>query len=114
LPITDAPKPSAVTLTGVFADHRGVDPALEDQVLDEASDRVVRQGGDHAGAQSEAAAQTAYDVVLAAALPHLEAAGGADAALTGVEAQHDLAEGDHVGHGMLRSTASAVSRRISA
>ena len=43
-------------------------------------------------AQAEALAQPARDVVFAAALPDLELARGADAALAGVEAEHDFAE----------------------
>ena len=42
--------------------------------------------------QAEAFAQAAGDVVFAAAFPDLEFAGGADAALAGVEPQHDFAE----------------------
>ena len=78
------------------ADERGVDAALQDEVLDEPADLVVGERGDDGGAQAEAAAQAAGDVVLAAALPDLEGAGGADAALARVEAQHHLAEGHRV------------------
>ena len=47
-------------------------------------------------AQAEAAAQAAGDVVFAAAFPGGELAGGADAALAGIEAEHDFAERDDV------------------
>ena len=86
--------PDAVV--GHPADERGVDAALQDEVLDQAADLVVGQRGDDRGAQAEAAAQAAGDVVLAAALPDVERARGADAALAGVEAQHHLAERDEV------------------
>ncbi len=59
-------------------------------------DRVVRDRGDERRAEPEAAAQAAGDVVLAAALPDLEAAGGADARVSRIQAQHHLAERDEV------------------
>lgn len=101
------------------ADQRGVDAALEDQVLDEPAHGVVGEGGHDGCAQAEAAAQASYDVVLAAALPDLEGAGGSDPSLARIEAQHHLAQGHHVDHVMLlstastASTASTVSRRMS-
>ena len=73
-----------------------VDAALEDEVLDQPADVVVGERGHDRGAQPEAAAQAAGDVVLAAALPHPERARGADAPLARIEAQHDLAERDEV------------------
>ena len=66
------------------------------EVLDEVADLVVGQRGDHAGAQAEDLAHAAGHVVLTAALPRLEAAGGADPPLPRVEAQHHLAERDDV------------------
>ena len=51
---------------------RDVDAALQHQVLDEPADVVVGQRGDDRGAQAEAAAQAAGDVVFAAALPRAE------------------------------------------
>ena len=91
-----------------------IDAALQHQVFQQAADIVLDDGGDHGGAQAEAAAQTADDVVLAAAFPDLEAAGGAYAAFAGIEAEHDFAEGGSVpaaalagfdghGHGLLPS-----------
>ena len=61
-------------------DELRVDAALEDEVFDEAADLVVRERGDDRGAEAERAAQATGDVVLAAALPGGELAGGADAA----------------------------------
>ena len=60
------------------------------------ADLVVDEGGDDGGFQAEAFAEAAGGVVLAAALPDLELAGGADASLAGIEAEHDLAERDLV------------------
>src|SRR6185369_6632402 len=58
------------------ADQRRVDPALQDEILDQAADLVVHQRGHHGRAQPEATAQPAGHVVLAAALPDGELAGG--------------------------------------
>jgi hypothetical protein len=59
-------------------------------------DRVVGEGGDDGGAQAEAAAQAAGHVVFAAAFPGAEGAGGVDALLAGIEAQHDFAQRDFI------------------
>ena len=48
-------------------------PPCRIEVLEQPADLVVGEGGDDAGAQAEAAAQAAGDVVLAAALPGPEA-----------------------------------------
>ena len=71
-----------------------LDAALEHQVFDEASDRVVGERRHDGCRQAEAAAQPAGDVVLAAAFPGLERAGRANTPVTRIEAQHDLAERD--------------------
>ena len=91
--VPDVPTDSVVRRP---AHERGVDSALEHEVLDEAPDVVVRQGGDDRGAQPEAASQSAGHVVLAPAFPDLELAGGADPTLARIEAQHHFAEGDSV------------------
>src|SRR5674476_1211329 len=110
----------------------------EDEVLDQAPDLVVGERGDHGGPQPERPAQAARDVVLSAALPGPERAGGADPALPRVEAEHHLTQRDGVvparpgradpedlsgavrlfvaGHQITcwaRATACAVSRRTS-
>src|SRR5256885_15117840 len=77
-------------------DVRGIDAALADEILHKPAQIVPRQGGDHAGALAPAFAHGAGDIVFAAAFPHLELAGGAHAAEAGIEAQHQLAEGDTV------------------
>jgi hypothetical protein len=69
-----------------------VNSALQHQVFNEAADGVVGERGGNGGAQAEAAAQAAGDVVFAAALPNLEMARGMDAVLAGIEAQHHLAQ----------------------
>ena len=99
---------------GTQRTNDGVHAALQDQVLEQPADLVVGERGDHRGAQAEAAPQAAGDVVLAAALPGPERAGGADPALARVEPQHDLAERDQVvaavspaGHGVSTVIAAA-------
>jgi len=77
-------------------DEVGGDAALHDEVLDEVADLVVDEGGADGGLQAEALPEAARGVVLAAAFPGGEVAGGADAALAGIEAEHDLAERDLV------------------
>ena len=76
--------------------HALFDAALEHQVFHEAAHRVVGQRGHDGGVEPEAALQPARDVVLAAAFPDLEGAGGVDAAIARVEAQHHFAQGDAV------------------
>ena len=56
------------------------------------SDLVVHNRRDHRGALAETTAKPADDIVLAAAFPDLECAGGSDPAVTGVEPQHDFTE----------------------
>ena len=78
------------------AEVRLLDAALVDQILDQAADGVVGERGHDRRAQAEAALERAGDVVLAAALADVEAPGRRDAAVAGVEAQHDLAQRDEV------------------
>src|SRR3954470_3013062 len=73
-------------------DLRGVDATLHHQVFDQPAQVVDRQRGDGGGALAPALAHGARHVVLAAALPHLEAARIAHPAEARIETQHDLAE----------------------
>ena len=52
--------------------------------------------GQPAASQTEAAAQSARDVIFAAAFPRREFARGANAAFAGVESQHDFAEREQI------------------
>ncbi len=79
---------------GAPLDEVGIDAALHDEVFDEVADFVFGEGGDDGGFEAEAFAEATGDVVFAAAFPGAELAGGADAAFTGIEAEHDFAEGD--------------------
>src|SRR5207253_2107549 len=83
-------------VVGDPAQPRQIAAALQHQVFDETSDRIVDERRDDRGVESEAAAQSARDVVLAAALPRLKRARRGDAAVAGIESQHHLAEGDEI------------------
>jgi len=54
------------------------------------ADLVIDQRGADGGFVAEAFAQAAGGVVLAAAFPGGEGAGGADATLAGIEPEHDF------------------------
>ena len=77
-------------------DEGDVHAALQHEILDEAADRIVRERRDRARPEAEAAAESARHVVLAAAFPHVELAGGMDAARARIEAEHDLSEREDV------------------
>ena len=87
---------AADTVERAPEDVAHVDAALEHEVLDETADRIVRERGDRRRLETEAAAQAAHDVVLAAAFPDLELAGGVDAPVARIEAEHDFTEGRRV------------------
>ena len=87
---------AADAVIGAPEDEVGGDAALQDEIFEQVADIVVDKRGADGGAQAEAFAEAAGDVVLAAALPDFEFAGGADAALAGIEAEHDFAKGDLV------------------
>ncbi len=86
------PTPSYLVQTTM----RLVDAALQHQVFEETADGVVGERGDDGGLEAEAAAQASGYVVLAAALPDVEAACGGYADVAGIEAEHDFAEADDV------------------
>ena len=88
-------RPSAV-VGHPLDQSRGVHAALQDEVLEQPADLVVRERRDDAGLQAEAATEPARHVVFTAALPDLELSGRADAPFAGVESEHDFAEGDLV------------------
>src|SRR5207302_9043623 len=73
-------------------DMRLVYAALEQQIFEQSSHRVVSQRSDDGGLQPEASPQSASDVVLSAALPHVELARCGNTQVAGVEPQHDFTE----------------------
>ena len=70
--------------------------ALHDEVFEQATDFIVDEGRGDGGAEPEALAEAASDVVFAAAFPDLKLARGAHAAFARVESEHDFTEGDLV------------------
>ena len=76
--------------------ERGVDAALEHEVLEQPADVVLDERGDDRGAHAEAPSQAACDVVFAAAFPDAKLAGGSNSPFAWVKPQHDLAERDEV------------------
>src|SRR6185436_9347639 len=77
-------------------DELGIDPALQDKIFEQPSHVVFGEGGANSSLQSEAASQSARDVVFTAAFPDRELTRSADTPLAGVEAEHDLAQREHV------------------
>ena len=77
-------------------DEFGVHAALENKILEQAADVVVREGGGDRGLAAEAAAQAAGDIVFAAAFPRFEFAGAADAPLAGIKPEHDFTQREQV------------------
>src|SRR6185436_17841411 len=68
-------------------DQGRIHPSLKHQILEQEAHLVANDGGDHRRPLTEATPQTTGHVVLAAAFPHPELAGGADPALARIEAQ---------------------------
>src|SRR2546430_7855121 len=87
---------AADAVVGQPADVTAVYPALQNEVLDQAADRVVGQGRYHRRPQPEASAQAAGDVIFTTALPGAERPGGGDPAFPRIEPQHYLPEGGQV------------------
>ena len=86
----------ADAVVGHPLDELGRHAALQDEILEQPADVVVRKRGADGGAQAEAAAQTAGDVVFAAAFPDLEFARCAHAPFAGVKPQHDFAQRNEI------------------
>src|SRR5271166_6533747 len=86
-PIADAPAHSVIRHPAhIFL----ANAALQHQVLDKPSDRIVRKGCDHRGFEPKAASKAAGDVVLASTFPHPKMTSRRDALIARIEAQHDL------------------------
>jgi hypothetical protein len=77
-------------------DELAIDTPLKDKILHQTADVVVCERGAYGGLEAETAPEAASDVVFAAAFPHLELTSGTDAAFTGIEAEHDFAEGEEI------------------
>ena len=106
------PRPLADAVEGHPADVPLVDPALEQEVLQQMADRVVDNRGDNGRPEAEHAPQAARHVVLATALPNAERPRRVDPVLARVETQHDLAEGHHLRPGGRRRTQRQEAHRM--
>ena len=71
---------------------RDVNATLQHEVLNETADRIVRERRDRRRLETKATTETAHDVVLAAAFPHLEVTRRMDASVARIETKHDFAE----------------------
>ena len=77
--------------------------AMENEVLYEPADLVIREGGYDCGAKSEAAAQSARDIVFSAAFPSGERSRILYSARARIEAEHYLTERYFIKHAILGS-----------
>jgi hypothetical protein len=75
---------------------RGIDPALENEILYEATDFVIGKGTEKSGSKSKAAAESSRHIVFAASFPSTKGADGADPALARIQAEHDFTHGDFI------------------
>ena len=72
-------------------DELGVHASLQNEIFQEPADFIVGKSREHTGLLSEAASQSARDVVFAAAFPYRELSRGADAGFTGIETKQNFA-----------------------
>ena len=68
-----------------------INASLQDEILSQSAHLVVGKGGYNRGPQSEATAQPSGHIVLPTAFPNLEFTRSSNAAITGIQAQHNLA-----------------------
>ena len=77
-------------------DERSVHAALQNKIFDQPAHVIVGKRSADRRLQAEAAAQSARDVVFAAAFPDFEFARRAHAAFARIEPEHDFAESNQV------------------
>lgn len=77
-------------------DERCVHSPLQDEILEQLSNRVFGEGRDDSGAHAEAPSESARDVIFSAPLPRAEVSRRVDAFFAGIEPQHYLAEADAI------------------
>ena len=65
---------------------------MHNKIFDEMADFIVDEGSADGRLKIKAFPETARGIVFAATLPGGESAGGANAALAGIEAKHDFTE----------------------
>ena len=75
---------------------RLIDAALQHQVLDQSTHRIVGERRDDRRLQAEAATKAASDVILAAAFPGLKLPRGRDTNVARIEAKHHFPKADQI------------------
>jgi len=90
-----ANRPAYAVIGQPFEQGR-VHAALKHEVFDQAANGVIGQCCGDGGTQSEASAQAASNVVLAATFPDLKLARGVYPVFAGVEAKHHFAQAEAV------------------
>src|SRR5262249_35656085 len=78
------------------AREAGIDPALQNQVFQQASYGIVGERRHNSSVEAKTAAQAARDVVFATAFRNPKAAGRPNPPIPGIEAQHDFAQTDEI------------------
>src|SRR5262245_60307712 len=79
-------------VVGHPSDQGLIDATLINEILDEASDGVIRECSHNRRLQTEASLQRAGHVVFAAAFVYIEFASRPDSLVAGIESQHDFTE----------------------
>ena len=75
---------------------RNINSALKHEIFNKPAYGVVRECSNGGSSHSKAAPKPAHDIVFAAAFPCFKIARSMDAAIAGIEAEHDFTEGNCV------------------
>jgi hypothetical protein len=75
-----------------------IDTALEHEILDETPHRIVGERGNGRGLQTEAAAESTYDIIFTAAFPYLELTRTVDTTVARIKTKHDLSKARRIPH----------------
>ena len=73
-----------------------IDTSLEDKIFDQTTDIIFGKCCNNRCTFAKATTHATSNIVFATAFPGLELAGRADAAITGIETQHDFPEGNDI------------------
>src|SRR5262247_1188403 len=84
------------TVVGHPSDQGLIDAALINQILDEASNGVIRECSHNRRLQTKASLQRPGHVVFAAAFIDIEIASRPDSLVAGIESHHDFTESNEV------------------
>src|SRR5262245_32218171 len=75
---------------------RLIDASLINEVLNQATNRIVRERGYDCGIQREATFEPTRNVVFAASFAGLKSSRSRDSTIAGIQAKHNFAEADEV------------------